>query len=100
MKHSTTTVDTRTFWIGVSAIIFAILLGLHAVTPNALLAPASAGETADSRDYQLATSAQPDGSEALYVLDKRNGFVAMVQWNISAGRPEVIDIEPLAAAFN
>ena len=104
MKNSTQAqpagVDTRTFWIGVSTIIFAILLGLHATRPTAMMSPVMAAETADSRDYQMATSLQADGNEALYVLDRRNGLVAFIQWNITAGRPEVTDVEPLAPAFN
>jgi len=101
MSQTTTSqgLDRRTFWIGVSAIIFAVLLAAHAIRPTAFTAPANAATVADSRDYQLVTSAQPDGNEALYVLDRRNGLVAMVKWNISQGRPEVVDVKPVGAAF-
>ncbi len=91
--------DRRTFWLGVMAIMFAVLVGAHATRPGLLMPTASASEVADNRDYQLVTSLQPDGNEALYVLERRSGLVAMVQWNISDGRPEVMDVKPIAVAF-
>ncbi|MEM7809423.1 MAG: hypothetical protein AAF561_15045 [Planctomycetota bacterium] len=91
--------DRRSFWLGVMAVIFAVLLAAHAIRPSALMSTASASEVADSREYQLVTSLQADGNEALYVLERRSGLVAMVQWDISNGRPEVIDVKPVQGAF-
>lgn len=93
------TLDRRTFWLGVSAVMFTVLLAAHASRPGLVMPTASAAEVVDGRDYSLVTAAQADGNEAIYVLDKRTGFMAMVQWNISAGRPEVVDIKPIQQAF-
>ncbi len=92
-------VDRRTFWLGVSAVIFAVLIAAHASRPDLVMPVATAGETVDGRDYSVVTSAQPDGNEAIYVLDKRTGLLAFIQWDSTAGRPEVIDIKPVQGAF-
>ena len=92
-------VDRKTFWVGVMAVIFAVLLAAHASRPDLTLPTAQAAETVDARDYQLATSLQADGNEALYVLDKGSGLLALVQWNTTTGRPEVVDVKPIQAAL-
>ena len=92
--------DRKTFWIGVMAIIFAILAGLHAVRPGALASSAIAAEAVDGRDYQLVTAGMADGNEALYVLDKRTGLVAVMMWDNAQRRPVPVDIEALQTAFN
>ncbi len=91
--------DRKTFWIGVMAVIFAVLAGLHAVRPTAFANTAVAAEAVDGRDYQLVTAVQPDGNEALYVLDKRTGMLAVMMWDNSQRRPIPLDIEPVQRAF-
>ena len=86
-------IDKKTFWLGVMAVIFAVLLVAHATRPTAFAQPAAAAsmavvqESVDGRDYSMVTAAQADGSEALYVLDKRTGAMAVMIWNAQTGRP-------------
>lgn len=91
--------DVRTFWIGVLAVIFAVLLAAHALQPGAFLSTATAAEAVDSRDYMAATALQDDGSEALYVLDKRTGLLALLVWDPQTRRPQPVAIQPVQAAF-
>ncbi len=96
-------IDKKTFWLGVMAVIFAVLLVAHATRPLAFSAPASAAasmaEVVDSRDYSMVSAAQSDGSEAVYVLDKRTGEFGVVIWDPQARRPVPVTSVPLQNQF-
>ena len=91
--------DARTFWIGVMCVIFTLLLVAHAVRPGSLMSEANAQEAVDTRDYTAVTAAQDDGSEALYVLDKRSGALALLLWDPQAQRPRTVAVQPVQNAF-
>ena len=91
--------DKQTFWLGVMAVITAVLLAAHATRPGAFVSTAAAAEAVDSRDYQAVTALQEDGSDALYVLDKRSGLMALLVWDPSTRQPNLVDIEAVQAAF-
>lgn len=91
--------DARTFWVGVMAVIFAVLLAAHALQPGTFLSNATAAEAVDSRDYQAVTALQDDGSEALYVLDKRTGLLALLIWDPQTRRPQPVAVAPVQGAF-
>ncbi len=98
-SSASASLDRRSFWLGVSLVLFGVLFAAHAVRPDLTTPAAMAGETVDARDYQLVSSLQPDGNDAVYILDKRSGLLALLMWNNQAGRPEVVDIKPLQSAF-
>ena len=88
-------VDKKTFWTGVLAIMAVMLLALHAMQPTSLLPTAEARLTIDNRDFAMATAEAPNGGEVLYILDKRNGALALMNWNTQTRRPEPVDVRSL-----
>ena len=95
-------IDKKTFWIGVMTIVLAVLLAAHAMQPGVIMPAASAQEVLDHRDWSLATARTASGGEVLYVLDKRNGQLTLINWNTQERRPEfgVANAVSLPAVFN
>lgn len=93
-------IDKKTFWIGIMTVVAAVLLGVHALQPAAVMPSAHARETVDSRDYAMATAEAANGGELLYILDKRSGLLALVAWDNQTRRPVAVDVQAVPAAFN
>ena len=95
MTKNAQPLDRQTFWIGILCVVFAVLVAAHSLPENR----ATAEEAVDGRDYQVVTAGTADGNEVLYVLDKRTGLLALLEWDAAARRPQVRDIKPVQAAF-
>ena len=89
------TLDKRTFWLGILGVIMAVLVAAHVMPEQ----QAMAGEAIDGRDYHMVTALAEDGSELLYVLEKRSGLLALLEWDPQTRNPSVRDIKPVQAAF-
>ena len=87
--------DKKTFWLGVSAVIFAVLIAAHVIPEQT----ATAAESIEGRDYSMATALAADGSDVVYILDKRTGTMALVEWDAQAKIPVVRTRETMQNAF-
>ena len=99
MNNTTTNsqpLDKKSFWIGISLLLCAILVAANVIPEQQALA----AESVDGRDYAMATALAPDGSDVLYVLDKRTGQLAVLEWDAQAKLPAIRDMQPIQTAFN
>jgi hypothetical protein len=99
ISPATPSLDRRTFWAGILAVTLVVLVVAHALRPSAFISDAQAAEVVDTRDFSLVTADQDDGNQAIYVLDKRTGLLAILLWDNNARQFRVADMKPVQGAF-
>jgi len=74
--------DRKTFAIGILSIT-AVILFIGQFLP---VRPAMANDSVGDRDYQLVTTHTQQGGDALYIIQRRSGLVAVFNWDASDRR--------------
>lgn len=87
--------ENKNLGIGVLCLIALALLAAHLITPPALVAD----EAVMGREYQVATTSNAAGGEALYILDQRSGQVAVFTYDTTARTLRVRSVRPMDALF-
>jgi hypothetical protein len=90
--------DKKTYSIGILSLTALILfLANFIATPR--LAQATQGIVNSGRDYQVVSSPEQSGGDALYILNNRTGMLAVFTYDAASRRMIPRVVTPITVAF-
>lgn len=90
--------DKQTYSIGILSVT-ALILFVANLTLTSPPAQASQGVVYPGRDYQVVSSPEQSGGDALYVLNNRTGMLAVFTYDAAARRMIPRVVTPITVAF-
>jgi hypothetical protein len=87
----------QTYSIGILSLTALILLLANLMSPPRV--DASQGVVNPGRDYQVVSSPEQSGGDALYVLNNRTGMLAVFTYDPQSRRMVARVVSPITAAF-
>src|SRR5215208_1459595 len=95
MRPSMSTIDKKSFIIGVLSVTALILFVGHLMMPE----PVTANVAIKERDYTAVTGRTTKGGEALYLTDNRTGLLGVFVFDPGKRAITAVAVRPVSDAF-